>query len=131
MSSIAARRFEHTRDILWTFFARDLKVQYKGSLLGIVWSLVYPLMQLLVFGFLFKGVLGVQTPRYSVFAFSGILMWSYFASTVSQATHAITDNRELVRQPTGVTSLDSPPRMLSTHTRSCRVAIWASELMPT
>ena len=32
---------------------------------------------------------------------------------------------------TGVTSEDSPPRMLSTHTRSLRVAIWASELMPT
>src|SRR5438105_7015611 len=35
------------------------------------------------------------------------------------------------RWPTGVTSLDSPPRILSTQTRSCRVAIWASELMPT
>src|SRR3954452_11419251 len=33
--------------------------------------------------------------------------------------------------PTGVTSLDSPPRMLSTQTRSSRVAIWSRELMPT
>jgi lipopolysaccharide transport system permease protein len=99
MSSIAARRHEHTRDILWTFFTRDLKVQYKGSLLGVVWSLVYPIVQLIVFGFLFKGVLGVETPRYSVYAFSGILMWSYFSNMINQATHAITGNRELVRQP--------------------------------
>jgi lipopolysaccharide transport system permease protein len=99
MTTFATRRFEHTRDVLWTFFTRDLKVQYKRSVLGIVWSLVYPLVQLLVFGFLFKGVLGVSTPRYSAYSFSGILLWSYFANTIGHATYAITGNRELVRQP--------------------------------
>lgn len=93
------RQLEYARDLLWVFFTRDLKVQYKRSLLGVVWSLIYPIVQLLVFAFLFKLVFGVTTPRYSAYAFSGILVWTFFANSITQGTQVITNNRELVRQP--------------------------------
>lgn len=93
------RNLEYGRDVLRVFLARDLKVQYKRSLLGLTWSLINPVIQLLVFGFLFKLVLRVETPRYSAYAFSGILVWSFFSASIMQGTYAITNNRELVRQP--------------------------------
>lgn len=99
MTTEPRRHAEYTLDLLWVFFTRDLKVQYKRSLLGVAWSLIYPVVQLLVFAFLFKLVFGVSTPRYSAYAFSGILAWSFFSNALIQGTQAITNNRELVRQP--------------------------------
>lgn len=99
MTFLASRKLRYGRDLLWVFLSRDLKVQYKRSFLGIAWSLLIPLTQLLIFGFLFKTVMNVGTPRYSAYAFTGLLMWSFFQTSLAQGTNAITENRELVRQP--------------------------------
>jgi homopolymeric O-antigen transport system permease protein len=78
---------------------RDLRLRYKRSLLGIAWSLVTPLSQLLVLNFVFTTVLPLEIPHYASFLFVGILVWGWFAGSLEQATGSIVDNRELVRQP--------------------------------
>jgi lipopolysaccharide transport system permease protein len=56
-------------------------------------------MLLVVFHFLFRVVLSVNIPRYSSFAFSGLLVFTWFQTSLFQSAGAITDNRELIRQP--------------------------------
>lgn len=86
-------------DLLRVLVDRGLKVQYKRSAFGIAWSLLNPLVMLLVFNFLFKLVLDLQIPKYSSFAFSGLLVWNWFQMSLLQSAGAITDGRELIRQP--------------------------------
>jgi lipopolysaccharide transport system permease protein len=93
------RRVVHLRDLLVALVGRDLKVRYKRSVLGIAWSLVNPLAQLLVFVFVFGQVLSLDGPRYPAMVFSGVLAWSWFSASITQGAGAIVENRQLIRRP--------------------------------
>jgi len=93
------RRWIYLRDLLRELVAREMKIQYKRSALGIAWSLANPLLQLLVFGFVFKFILAVAVPKYSAYAFTGMLVWSWFQMSLAQGARSITANRDLVRRP--------------------------------
>ena len=93
------RRWIYLRDLLRELVARDIKLRYKRSILGVAWSLLNPLAQLLVFSFLFRAVLSLDIPNYPVFVFAGVLAWNWFQAALFLATGAITDNRELIRRP--------------------------------
>jgi lipopolysaccharide transport system permease protein len=76
-----------------------MKLRYKRSVLGFVWSLINPLAQLLVLNFVFSHVLPLDIPHYTVFLFTGLLVWTWFQSSLLMATGSIVDNRDLVRKP--------------------------------
>lgn len=97
--SAVSLRLVHTRDLLRELVARDMKIRYKRSILGIAWSLVNPITQILIFTFLFNRVLPLNIPNYTSFVFAGVLAWSWFSSALIAASGAIVDNRELVRRP--------------------------------
>lgn len=93
------RRLRHARDVVSVLVARDLKILYKRSLLGVGWALAGPLLQLLIFLFVFQRVLGVRVENYASFAFCGVLVWTWFQASLVQSTGLITNSRALVRQP--------------------------------
>jgi len=90
-----AQRF----DILRELVDRDMKLLYKRSTLGIAWTLITPLLQLVVFAFVFQVVLPTSISRYASFTFTGLLVWNWFQSSLYQATGVIIGNRSLIRQP--------------------------------
>lgn len=92
-------RLIYLRDLLTELVARDIKLRYKRSLLGIAWSLLNPLAQLLVLSFVFRAVVPLGIPNYSSFLFSGLLIWTWFQASLLAATGAIVDNRDLIRRP--------------------------------
>jgi lipopolysaccharide transport system permease protein len=92
-------RIIHLRDLIVALVGRNLKAQYKNSVLGVAWTLLNPLLQLLVFTFLFRKVISLDIPNYGTFAFAGLLCWSWFQLSLLQATSAVTAHRELVRRP--------------------------------
>jgi lipopolysaccharide transport system permease protein len=94
-----SRRLIYLRDLVRELVARDMKVRYKGSALGILWSLMNPLMQLVVFHFIFRLVLQLNIPRYSSFAFSGMLAWSWFQASLLDASGSMLNSRELIKRP--------------------------------
>jgi len=98
-SGVLPRRLEYARDLVWELVLRDLKLRYKRSFLGIAWTLVNPLTQLLVFDFVFRVLFRVETPNYTAFLFVGIVAWNWFNGALMQSTTAILENRDLVRQP--------------------------------
>lgn len=91
------QRAAYLRDLVIELVLRDLNLRYKRSFLGIAWSLVTPLFQLLVLRFVFTVVLPLDIPDYTAFLFTGILAWSWFSSSLDQASGSIVESRELVR----------------------------------
>jgi len=111
---IPARRLVYLKDLSWTLVDRDMKVRYKRSVLGITWSLLNPLLQLLVLYFVFRVVLPLGIPNYVVFLFTGILVWNWFQSSLQFACGAIADNSALIGQP-GFPAAILPVVTVTTH----------------
>ena len=95
----SSRQWDHWRDVLRELVARDIKLRYKGSLLGQAWTLLHPLAELLVLLFVFGVVLPVNVPNYSSSLFTGLLVYGWFQASLSNATGAIVQNRDVIRRP--------------------------------
>lgn len=87
------------RDLLFLLAQKELKVKYKGTFFGMLWSLLNPLFLAAVYSIVFTTVArSFTTPRYPVFVLSGVLPWSAFTSSVGTATTSIVLNGNLVRR---------------------------------
>jgi len=91
--------FSYLWDLLRSLVDRDMKLMYKRSALGATWTLISPLLQLLVFVFVFQVIIKVDIPQYSSYVFSGLLVWNWFQTSLFQATGIIIHSRSLIRQP--------------------------------
>jgi ABC-type polysaccharide/polyol phosphate export permease len=87
------------RELFANLFRRDLQAKYKGSLLGVVWVLLPPLVQmgdyLLVFQVLWRAA---NIPHYSLYLLAGLATWVFFATTVQAGSRAMLDNAPLIRK---------------------------------
>lgn len=99
------RQFIYVRDLLYVLVVRDIKLRYKRSVLGLGWSLLNPLAQLLVFQFVFGVLLDSNIPHFAAFLFTGILAWTWFQSSLMTATGAIVNNRSLIKRPAFPTTI--------------------------
>lgn len=94
-----SQKWIYRRDLLRELVLRDIKLRYKGSILGQAWTLLNPLAELLVLLFVFTAVLPVNTPNFAASLFTGLLVYGWFRSSLDYATAAIVDNREVIRRP--------------------------------
>ena len=85
-------------ELLAELVRKDLKVKYKNSALGFVWSLANPLLYLAVFSLVFGFFLKNNVPWFAVMFMSGFLIWSFFNSAALDATGAVVGNANLVRK---------------------------------
>ncbi len=97
--TLRQRRLVYYHDLLRELVIRDIKLLYKRSVLGLAWTMINPILQLIVFSFVFQSVLNVGIDQYASFAFTGLLIWTWSQSALFQATGLITGNRPLIRQP--------------------------------
>jgi len=95
----AAHRWLHFRDVILVLVGRDYKGRYKNTALGFAWSVISPLLFLLTFYFIFKLVIDLGIPRYATFVFSGVIAWTWFSTSLSQAVLSIPAHPNLVGQP--------------------------------
>lgn len=84
------------RELIGNLTRKELKVKYKNSVLGFVWSLLNPLMYLVVFSLVFNIISGIEVAYYGIFFLSGLLAWNLFSTGLGQGTQAITGNAQLV-----------------------------------
>jgi lipopolysaccharide transport system permease protein len=87
------------RDLVFELVLRDLKLRYRRTAMGVVWLFAFPVVQVLVLNFVFTVVLPAGVHNYALFVAIGVLVWTWFQSSLIMATTAITGNRELVRRP--------------------------------
>lgn len=86
------------RELLGNLTRKELKVKYKNSVLGFMWSLLNPLLYLIVFSVVFQEILRAQIPTYAIFLLSGLLVWNLFSLGLGSATGSIVANASLVQK---------------------------------
>ena len=78
-------------------FRRELRAKYKGSLLGVAWYLVNPLVLMGVYTVMFRYLLkAVQIPDYPLFLIVGLVMWTFFSQSLLAAASSLVDHASLV-----------------------------------
>ncbi len=91
---VLAWRYRH---LLRNLVAKDLKLKYRGSVLGFAWSLLNPLVMILVYTFAFRFIMKVPTERYAFFVIVGLLAWNFFAGSVMASTFAIAEGGSFIK----------------------------------
>ena len=92
-------RFPHQGQLIWHLVKRDFILQYKRSFLGVLWSLLLPLAQLIVLIFIFQKVIPLNIEAYPLFLFSALLPWNWFSNSLTAVGNVFLHNRDLMRTP--------------------------------
>jgi ABC-2 type transport system permease protein len=87
-----------SRELLVFLVRKDLKVKYKGSFLGLLWSMLNPAVVLTVYYVVFKYFLKNTTPDFALFLFCGLLVWNLFSTAVTGASSAIVGAAGIVKK---------------------------------
>jgi ABC-2 type transport system permease protein len=91
-----AREVWRYRELLGNLVRKELKVKYKNSALGFVWSLLNPALYLVVFYVVFQVVLKAGIPNFAIFLLAGLLPWNLFATSLGASCQSIVGNASLV-----------------------------------
>ena len=90
------------RGLIQSLVARELKARYRGSVLGFVWSFINPLLLLTIYSFVFSVVLpglhSKETEPYALFMFVGILPWTWFSSSLTEAAGSLISGGNLIKK---------------------------------
>ncbi|HXF74627.1 MAG TPA: ABC transporter permease [Methylomirabilota bacterium] len=86
------------RELIRNLVLKDLKLKYRDSVLGFLWSLANPLLLILVYSFVFGHILRGGPPDFAYFLMVGILPWNFFAQSLMMSTGSIIDNGNLLRK---------------------------------
>lgn len=86
------------RDLLWLWAAREVRVRYKQSLLGVAWAILQPLALTVVFTLIFSRLARVDTQGvpYPIFAYTALVPWTFFATSLSFGIPSLVNNMNLV-----------------------------------
>ena len=85
------------RELLKNLVLKDLKLKYRGSVFGFLWSLLNPLVMILVYLVAFKYIMAIRTEGFVFLLLVGILAWTFFANSASMGAGAIVDNSGLLK----------------------------------
>lgn len=86
------------REYLIQSVLRDLRKKYKRSTLGYFWSMLNPLLMMLVLTVVFSSMMSGAVEHYSVFLFAGMIPWAYFSTTILGSLYSISSNIRIISQ---------------------------------
>ena len=92
------RNLRSRRELLRNLIISDIRIKYKGSALGLLWSMLNPAFTLGIYYLVFSVVLKNGYPNYVIFLFSGLIVWNMFQNSVFAATGVIVDRAGLVKK---------------------------------
>jgi lipopolysaccharide transport system permease protein len=88
-----------SRELLYFFVWRDVKVKYKQTYLGILWAILQPVLLMLIFYFIFSRTLNIRVGmHYPVYAFSGLVLWGLFSSGITNSSESLLSNAPIIRK---------------------------------
>jgi lipopolysaccharide transport system permease protein len=88
--------------LLWELAKRDLWERYSGSSLGALWSVIYPLVTIIIYLVIFSSIMGAKLPGssnvygYGIYLVAGLIPWTAFTCTVSRASTVYLDRRNII-----------------------------------
>src|SRR5205814_3518931 len=86
------------RELLYFLVWRDIKVRYKQTVLGAAWVILQPLLTMVVFTLFFGNLAKVPSDGipYPLFSFTGLVPWTLFAYSLTQASSSLVTNQNLI-----------------------------------
>lgn len=99
-TAAALRELAANRELIGRLVAKEIKARYKDSYLGIVWSLMRPIVQLAIYYLFIGQVLGAarSIPNFAIFIFGNLVLWTLLNDTISNGTKSILTNGGLVKK---------------------------------
>jgi lipopolysaccharide transport system permease protein len=86
------------RQLVALLVSRELKVRYKRSVLGVLWTMMNPLLLMVVYAVVFSTILRAAVPNYTIFLLAGLLPWIFFSTASMQGLTSVLVNQELIRK---------------------------------
>ena len=93
-----ARALWRYRGLVHELIVRDIKVRYKRSVLGVVWTMLAPLLNMIALTLVFSTILKTQIQNYPVYFMTGAIFWAYFAQSTSAAAAQTQDSNEIAKR---------------------------------
>lgn len=86
------------RDLLYVLVERDIRIRYKQTVLGAVWAILQPLITMVIFTLFFGKITGVPSDGspYPIFAYGGLLPWTFFSNAVTNGGNSLISNSSLI-----------------------------------
>jgi lipopolysaccharide transport system permease protein len=98
--SLKLREVWDYRDLLYFLIWRDVKIRYKQTLLGIAWVVIQPLVSMAIFTLFFGRLAGLEARTggipYPLFAFAGLLPWTFFANALTTSSNSLVSSAHLI-----------------------------------
>jgi ABC-2 type transport system permease protein/lipopolysaccharide transport system permease protein len=86
------------RSLIAEFIRNDIRLKYRNSALGILWSMLDPLLNMIVLTFIFSNLFRRTIPNFPVYCLTGRLLYSFFSSASRQCMKSITSNNGIIRK---------------------------------
>ena len=88
----------HYRDLLYILATRDIKVRYKQTVLGAAWAILQPFLTMVIFSLIFGRLANMPSDGipYPLFAYAGLLPWTFFSNAVNNSGNSLVGNSNLI-----------------------------------
>jgi lipopolysaccharide transport system permease protein len=86
------------RELLKTSVKKDIRGKYKASMLGVLWSFINPLLQVLVYAIVFPYILGRSSENYVIYLVTGIIPWTFFSTTINACVGIVKNNANIIKK---------------------------------
>lgn len=94
----AWQHFWQYKPLLKELVSRDLKVKYRRSFLGYVWSLLNPLLMMCVMTYVFSEIFKSSIPNFPLYLISGQTLWNFFNESTNMSMHSVIHNGSLIKK---------------------------------
>ena len=96
--SVYVQNFLKFRPLLKELVTRDIKTKYRRSILGVLWTLLNPLLMMLVLSVVFSHIFKFQVENYPLYILSGQVVFNFFSESTSSAMSSIIQNAPLIKK---------------------------------
>lgn len=92
------KRLFNYRELLKTSVKKEIRGRYKNSFLGVLWSFLNPLLQIMVYAIVFPLIMKNNEKNYVVFLCCGLIPWTFFSTAISRAAFTMIENGNLIKK---------------------------------
>ncbi len=86
------------RELLKTSVKKEVRSKYKNSILGVLWSFLNPLLQIMVYAIIFSLILKNKQEHYAIFLCCGLIPWTFFSTSINKSAFTIIENGNIIKK---------------------------------
>ena len=90
--------FQHYQALLYELVIRDIKVRYKRSFLGLLWTVINPILTMAVMTIVFSKLFRFQIENYTTYFLVGNILFTFFTEATNNSMHSVLDNSNLIKK---------------------------------